>query len=183
MEHLTSLRHPANYTQIYEHKVGKSVSFTLMQIFWETSDGSLQFSDVCHYKSLCVKNYPGNRLAGRQKYWLARPSDEVDLAPITDVEMVVAEKAFRRCFNAQFTPAPNFSLRPLLDDPKQTKWISGHSFGSFKADFGPHPISWFNTWSRLVSVAANVPDMLSAFGVSRTSFFSQIIVSDFVSSF
>lgn len=180
MEDLTPQRSPANYTKIYEYEVSKSVSFTLMQISWKTSHGAVQVSDVCHFKNLCVGNYQGNHLSGRQKYWLARPSEGLDVAYITDGEVVEAESVFRRCFNAQFTPAPEFSLRPLLHDPKKTKTIKGHSVGSVKADFGAHPISWLNTWSRLVSVAANVPDMLATFGVTREAFFSQIIVSTHV---
>ena len=151
-----------------------------MQISWETPHGTVQVSDVCHFKNLCVGNYQGNHLSGRQKYWLARPSEELDLAYITDGEVVEAESMFRRCFNAKFTPAPEFSLRPLPLDPKKTKQIKGHSVGSVKADFGAHPISWLNMWSRLVSVAANVPGMLATFGVTREAFFSQIIVSTHV---
>lgn len=169
-------RRPANYTTIFDYNISSSAGMSLTQITWESSPGIFQEVDVCHFKNLCVKNYSGQSLAGKQRYWLA-PTEDGKSEAIAENELTKAETAFRRCLNSPFTPVPDFSLKPLLYDPQRVAWLKGHSYASVKADFGAHPITWLNVWSRLVSLAANVPDLLSSFGISHRNFFDHIVVS------
>ena len=146
----------------------------LTRVTWDSSTDEPEDTYVCHFRHLCVQHFKGPHPSGISKYWLIERGEDNKAHPVS----LEVKEAFNRCFGpAFFSHLPSIYAKPVQADLKRIRWFKGHTLGSIKREGGTHPVAWLNIWSRVLSLAINVPSLFVSYGVKRDNFFDQVVVS------